>query len=103
MEQRQRGGLHEPVEPRAREAHVVSAADIVDPRFADLRKKCPGGLLALLEQIEGREDADPCHGREPGRGQGEAEAIGGEFVSPALVAGEGLIDRPAPGWPIPLQ
>ena len=48
MQQRQRGGLHEPVEPRAREAHVVSAADMVDARVADPRQKYPGGLLALL-------------------------------------------------------
>ena len=59
MEQRQRGGLHEAVESCAREAHVVSAADMVDACLGGLRQKCPRGLLPSLQQVEGREDADP--------------------------------------------
>jgi hypothetical protein len=35
--------------------------------------------------------------REPGRGQGEVEAAAGEGVSPVLVAGYGLVQRPVPG------
>src|SRR5207344_643997 len=54
------GGLHEPVEPRAdEEAHMVSAADVVDARVGDPRQECPGGLWAPLKQVEGWEDADP--------------------------------------------
>jgi hypothetical protein len=59
MEHCQRGGLHEPIEPYAGKTHMVSASDMVDARLADPRQECPGGLRALLEQVEGREHADP--------------------------------------------
>ena len=35
--------------------------------------------------------------RQPGRTEGEVEAAAGEGVSPALVARQGLADRPVPG------
>jgi len=38
---------------------MISAADMVDARLADPRQECAGGLGALLEQVEGREHADP--------------------------------------------
>ncbi len=59
MEQRQRGGLHEPVEPCTGKAHVVSAADMVDARLGGPRQECPGSLRALLQQAGGREHAHP--------------------------------------------
>jgi len=48
-----------------------------------------GGSVERLEP--GRERC------EPGRGQGELEAVGGENVSPALVLGYGVVHRPVPG------
>ena len=59
MEHGQRGGLHEPVEPCAGEAHVVSAADMADARVPGLRQECPGSLRAPFQQVEGREHAHP--------------------------------------------
>jgi hypothetical protein len=59
MEHGQRGGLHEPVEPCAGEAHVVSAADMVDARLPGPRQQCPSSLPAPFQQVEGRKHADP--------------------------------------------
>ena len=59
MKHRQRGGLHQPVEPRAGETDVVAAADVIDARLCGLREECAGSLRALLEQTERREHADP--------------------------------------------
>ena len=56
---RQRGGLHEPVEPQAGETNVVTAADVIDACLIDPGQECAGSLRALLEQAEGREHADP--------------------------------------------
>lgn len=59
MKHRQCGGLHEAVEPDAGEAHMVSAADMVDARLIGLRQERASNLRTLLEQAEGREHADP--------------------------------------------
>jgi hypothetical protein len=59
IEYGQRGSLHEPVEPCAGEAHVVSAADMADARLPGPRQQCPSSLRAPFQQVEGREHADP--------------------------------------------
>jgi hypothetical protein len=60
MKRRQRGGLHEPVEPHAgEEAHVIAAADMVDARLGGLRQERPRGSWAMPEQVERRKHAHP--------------------------------------------
>jgi len=65
MQHRQRGRLHQPVEPHpAEEAHMVPAADVVDAGRRHPRQVGPGCLRGLLEQAQGREhaDSDRCPG-----------------------------------------
>jgi hypothetical protein len=60
VEHRQRGGLHEPVEPDAgQEADVVAAADVVDAGLRGVRQERAGRLRAEFEQPGRREHADP--------------------------------------------
>jgi hypothetical protein len=60
MKHRQRGGLHQPVEPHAAgETDVVAAADMVDAFVLGLRQERVSRLRALLKEPERREHADP--------------------------------------------
>jgi hypothetical protein len=49
---RQRGGLHEPVEPSSGEADVVAAACVIDAFLTGAGQEWAGGLRVLLEQPE---------------------------------------------------
>jgi hypothetical protein len=56
----QRRGLQEPVVAQAcDEAHMVGAADMIDARRRDLVQEGPGGDWNPVQQIGGREHADP--------------------------------------------
>jgi hypothetical protein len=60
VKHRQRGGLHEPVEPQAaEETDVVAAADMVQACLLGLRQDGAGCLRAPLEQPGRQEHADP--------------------------------------------